>query len=77
MAYTSGRTVLLSCPSSDVLSPCDDGQVHYGATGSLAAIVRSSGLTMYLKATVVGVPAVVWFVLAALTSSCLLLMRGR
>jgi len=38
--------------------------VHYVATGGLAAIVRSLGLTMYFKATVAGVPA------ACLMSSC-------
>ena len=69
MAYTSGCTVLLSCPGRDVLfAPCDDGkqakQVHFVAGGSLAAIVRSSGLTMYFKAAVGVVPA------ACLMSPC-------
>ena len=59
---------LLSCPGSDALfAPSDDvalsehaQQVYYVppvATGSLAAVVGSLGLTMHFKATVAGAPA--------------------
>ncbi len=59
---------LLSCPGSDAMfTPGDDfalGEhaklVYYvppGATGSLAAVVGSLGLTMHFKATVAGAPA--------------------
>ena len=60
--------MLISYPGSDVLfAPCDDDalgeharQMYYVpsvATGSLAAVVGSMGLTMHFKATVAGVPA--------------------